>query len=105
MERRAFDHLYAEISVFVGRPISRYDLWLAVWNHGGDPDELSRESVRRFVAEGLSAVLREEGVTSSPRSRRTLVSALLAFDPRFPTPEEWALRISEVANPPAPDTP
>ena len=88
MHRRYFDHLYNEISVAVDRRISRYSLWLRVWESGGDPDELTREHVRYFVENNLSETLAEEGALLDARSRLRLEKTLLLFDPRYPTPEE-----------------
>ena len=89
MSRRTFDHMYNEISVAVGKRVSRYGLWLLVWEAGGDPDDLSRDQLHAFVAEPLDALLREEGVRLDARSRRRLERSLLTFDPTHPTPEEW----------------
>ncbi len=95
MHRRYFEYLYNEICVAVQRRISRYDLWLMVWEGGGDPDELTREQARFFVENGLSALLKEEGLCLRGRARRRLESRLLRFDPRHPTPEEWLGRTFE----------
>lgn len=95
MERRYFDHLYAEISVAIGHRVSRYDLWLMIWTHGGDPDDLSRDEVQLFVEDGLGSFLTEEGRSLPARQRQRLEATLLRFDPAFPTPEEWASRIGE----------
>jgi hypothetical protein len=95
MHRRYFEHLYNEICVAADRRISRYDLWLLVWEGGGDPDEMSRSSARYFVENNLSALLAEEGVRLAPRARRRLERHILRFDPRHPTPEEWIARSLE----------
>ena len=95
MQRRYFEHLYNEICVAANRRISRYDLWLLVWESGGDPDELTTERAHYFVANNLSALLAEEGVCLERRVRRRLERSILRFDPRHPTPEEWIVRISE----------
>lgn len=88
MQRRYFEHLYREISVAAGRRISRYDLWLQIWDSGGDPDDLTAHHVRRFVDRSLDAVLIDEGVAVTPRMRHRLEKRLVGFDPRYPTPEE-----------------
>lgn len=93
MPRRYFDHLYAEICVALERRVSRYALWLMVWEAGGDPDELGRSQVEHFLAEHLDGLLREEGATLAPRKRRRLERSVLAFSPDHPTPEEWMERI------------
>lgn len=92
MSKRTFDHLYAEICVAAGRRVSRYALWLLVWESGGDPDELSRDRLRVLLDGPLDALLREEGLALPPRVRRRLARRVLAFDPHHPTPEEWMLR-------------
>lgn len=89
MQRRYFEHLYKEICVVLGRRISRYDLWLMVWESGGDPDDLTPLQARRFVEAGLGRLLREEGARLPLRDHTRLASRILHFDPRFPTPEEW----------------
>lgn len=89
LTRRAFDHLYAEICVAAGRRLSRYDVWLCVWETGGDPEHLGVEGLQAFLDDGLDGVLQEEGLALSERSRRRLTRSVLTFDPRHPTPEEW----------------
>lgn len=97
MEHRYFEFLYAEICVAVGRRVSRYDLWLLVWETGGDPGDLSRRQVERFIEGGLETLLIEENARLAPRVLRRLCQRLLAFDPRFPTPEEWLARLGQRA--------
>lgn len=98
MELRYFEHLFAEISVAMGFRASRYDLWLAVWSHCGDPVELSRSSTERFLASGLDSFLTEEGASLSPSAKAKLSKTLLRFDPTHRTPEEWALRLTTPAS-------
>jgi hypothetical protein len=89
MSRRYFDHVYKEICVAAGKRVSRYGLWLLIWEAGGDPDDLCRDQVRAFVAQHLATLLREEGIRLDGRQRTRLERSLLAFDPAHPTPEEW----------------
>ncbi|MEM9174133.1 MAG: hypothetical protein AAGC67_02780 [Myxococcota bacterium] len=89
MSRRYFDHMYNEICVAAEKRVSRYGLWLLVWEAGGDPDDLTQAQVRTFVGAQLDVLLREEGVRLAPRVRRRLERDLLGFDPHHPTPEEW----------------
>ena len=93
MSGRYFDHLYAEICVSAGRRVSRYGLWLAIWEAGTDPDELSRKHILRLVeggSEGLLArFMGDEGCPLSDSEHGRLTKTLLRFDPRYPTPEEW----------------
>lgn len=93
MHRRYFDHVYNELCVAAKRRISRYDLWLLIWEGGRDPDELGADEARYFVEHNLGPFLREEGVRLTPRARRRLERSILRFDPRHPTPEEWMLRV------------
>ncbi len=95
MQKRYFEHLYKEICVAVNRRISRYDLWLKVWDGGEDPDDLNRDGARYFVDHHLSALLAEEGISLGGRPRRRLERRILGFDPTHPTPEEWLGRIFE----------
>ena len=87
--RRYFDWIHVEISLALDRRISRYALWVAIWEQGGDPDRLSCEEARRFVESGLTPFLETQGAPMSRRARRRLDGRILHFDPRFPTPEEW----------------
>jgi hypothetical protein len=89
VERRTFEFVYVEISLALSRRISRYDLWVRIWESGGDPDDLDRAQVRRFVERGLDGLLTEEGVRLAPRARRRLERRLCGFEPSAPTPEEW----------------
>jgi hypothetical protein len=98
MQRRYFEHLYNEICVAVNRRVSRYDLWLLVWDGGGDPDDLTRSQARDFVENRLSALLLEEGTSLRPRARRRLERRILRFDPRHPTPEEWLVNTFDALN-------
>lgn len=95
MQRRYFEHLYKEICVAVNRRISRYDLWLQVWDGSGDPDDLNREGAHDFVDHHLSSLLAEEGIHLGDRPRRRLERRILRFDPTHPTPEEWLGRVFE----------
>jgi len=88
MQRRYFEHLYEEIRVAVKRRISRYDLWLLVWDGGGDPDELTQPQARYFVENNLSVFLLEEGLSLSDRARRQLEKRILRFDHRHLTPAQ-----------------
>jgi hypothetical protein len=89
MNRRSFEYLYNEICVAVNQRISHYNLWLLVWDAGGDPEELTRPQARCFLDNSLSALLREEGLSLSGRARRRLETRILRFDPQHRTPEEW----------------
>lgn len=95
MPRRYFDHLYAELCVAAGRRVSRYAVWLRVWESGGDPDDLTAHQARTFLAEHLDALLREEGAPLGARERRRLERSILRFAPDHPTPEEWMTRLGE----------
>jgi hypothetical protein len=89
MSRRTFEHLYSEICVAVDRRISRYALWLLVWENGADPDDMTGEQAQNIVDHHLTDLLKEEGVSLEGRPRRRLARRILRFDPRYPTPEEW----------------
>ena len=89
MQRRFFEHLYCEICVAVNRRISRYDLWLLMWDGGGDPDDLTHEQARFFIENNLSALLAEQSCRLNIRQRKQLERRILGFDPRYRTPEEW----------------
>ncbi len=95
MSRRYFDHVYKEICVAAGRRLSRYGLWLLIWEAGGDPDDLRRGQLRTFVEHHLDTFLCEEGVRLDARPRKRLARALLGFDPAHRTPEEWLTATTE----------
>ena len=95
MHRRYFEHLYSEICVAVNRRVSRYDLWLLVWESGGDPDELNPSRAQHFVENNLGVFLSEENAQLDRRSLRRLEHRILRFDPRFPTPEECFSRLGD----------
>ncbi len=101
MQRRYFEHLYNEICVAVDHRISRYDLWLRVWDGGGDPDELTHPQARSFLENNLSVLLAEEGTSLSNRALRRLEKRILRFDPHHPTPEEWLASLFHAAKKPA----
>lgn len=93
MLKRYFEHVYSEISVAAGRRVSRYDLWLAIWSAGEDPDDLNQKQVRCFLDSELDDFLREEGLALAPRARKRLEKRLLRFNPDYPTPEECFSRL------------
>lgn len=92
MTNRYFEHVYSEISVAVGRRVSRYDLWLAVWSAGADPDDLNATQLRGFLESDLDDFLREEGLSLEGRARKRLEKRILRFNPDRPTPEEYFAR-------------
>ena len=91
--RRGFDHLFAEISVGVGRLAPRYALWLRLRELGIDPERLTRTQGVAFCRAHLARFLREHGMALPPRSLRRVERAVARFDPAAPTPAEWAARI------------
>lgn len=91
MSQRAFDHLYTEICVAVGARISRYALWLLVWESGADPDDLKQDEAGNLVELHLPTLLREEGFELAARARKRLARKVQRFDSRYPTPEEWLI--------------
>ncbi len=97
MSRRYFDHVHAELSVALGRSLSRYGLWLRIWEAGGDPEAMHARDACCFVETQLDALLRDEGASIGGRARRRLVRRLLDFAPDFPTPEEWMQRLDEAS--------
>ncbi len=98
MRRRYFEHIYNEICVAGQRRISRYALWLVIFELAGDPEILTRPEARLFVENDLDALLDEQGVSLDPRAKRRLEKSILRFDPSHPTPEEWITRLFELAD-------
>ena len=97
MQRRYFEHVYCEVCVAMNRRISRYDLWLLMWDGGGDPDDLTVEQARYFVENNLSALLAEYSCSLGTRERKHLEKRILRFDARHPTPEEWIVSVFDLA--------
>ena len=92
MGRRRFDHLFVEICLLAGRPLSRYRLWLRLHETGANPESLTRRRAEAFCGDALEHFLSEEGVTLSDRERRRLRRAVRRFDPGVATPEELLAR-------------
>ena len=91
--RRGFDHLFAEISVGVGRLVPRYALWLRLRELGIDPERLTRAQGVAFCRGHLAAFLREYGMALAPRAARRVERAVARLDPAAPSPAEWAARL------------
>jgi len=94
VRRRRFNHLFVELSVAVGQPVPRWELWLALQERGCDPEVLSRRAVIAFYDEQLQPWLRLHGLRLERRPRRRLRRRLERFDPRHPTPEERFLALT-----------
>jgi len=97
-ERRAFNFLFAELSVAVGELIPRYALWLRMQELGADPSFLARQDLLAFHDHHLEAFLASCGLLIRERSARRLRRVLDRFDPRRPTPEEVMERIFSTAS-------
>ncbi|MEB2343481.1 MAG: hypothetical protein OZ948_01940 [Deltaproteobacteria bacterium] len=91
--RRVFDHLHAELSVGVGRLVSRYALWLRLREVGLDPERLTPAEALGFCRRHLGAFLAEQGLALAARPARRLERELGRFDPARPTPYERAARV------------
>ena len=88
MSRRMFDHLFAEISVSVGVPVPRYELWLRVHDLGCRPDDMTRDDALRFLDEPLDGFLSEHARPLSSRDHGRLRRQIARFNPEHPTPYE-----------------
>jgi hypothetical protein len=88
VRRRRFDHLWAELSVELGRLVPRYPLWLALHEFGLDPERLAVQDLLRFWDGPLPAFLRAHGLFLPPRRARSLRRRVARFDPSLPTPYE-----------------
>ncbi len=95
MNRRRFDHLYAELSVALGRLAPRYALWLHMSELGMDPERLSRSDAVLFCRRHLDGFLGEHDLALRDRQERRLVRAIDRFDPRHPTPYEHMARLGD----------
>ena len=90
--RRGFDHLYAEISVGLGRLAPRYALWLRLRELGIDPEHLTRAQGLAFCRAHLAAFLRAHGMALAPRAARRVERAVGRHDPSVRSPADWAPR-------------
>ncbi len=89
MNRRLFDHVFAEISVAVGIRVPRYALWLELQDHGWNPEAFTTQQALAFIDAGLLSFLSRRGLGISPRARRRLRKLIVRFDPDHPTPSEY----------------
>ena len=88
MERRRFEHLYAELSVALGERAPRYALWLRLGEFADSADTLSQQAAVAFCREGLKPFLAEHGRRLSARQLRRLLRVVSRYDPRQPSAEE-----------------
>lgn len=93
MPNRYFDHVYNEVSVAAGRRVSRYELWLAMWSAGGDPEALNKKQLQWFLETALDDFLGEESIELKGCARRRFERRVLHFSPDHPTPEECFSRL------------
>jgi hypothetical protein len=88
MSRRVFDHLHVEISVCVGSPVPRYELWLRLRDLDLDPEALSAPQAAEFCRGGLLPFLAQNGMWIAPRALRSLTRSLTRYDAGDVTPYE-----------------
>ena len=93
MDRRRFEHLFAELSVSCGQLVPRFRLWLQLREAGADPEGLSRHDALTFCDEGVVSFLAAEGLSLSRWQRRKLRHAVSVFDPELTTPSEILERL------------
>ena len=93
MGRRRFDHLFVEICLAAGRPLSRYRLWMHLHETGADPEALTRGGALEFCRGPMQAFLSEAGIFLTPREVKKLERCVQRYDPSVPTPEEQLARI------------
>jgi hypothetical protein len=88
MNRRLFDHLFAEISVAAGIRVPRYALWLELHDLGWNPEAITTKQALAFIDGGLRRFLGERGLAIAPRASRRLRKLVARFDAGHPTPYE-----------------
>ncbi len=88
MNRRLFDHLFAEISLAAGTLVPRYALWLELHHLGWNPDAITTEQALAFIDSAMSSFLGEHGLAVAPRASRRLRKLIAQFDPNHQTPYE-----------------
>jgi hypothetical protein len=93
VDRRRFEHLFAELSVTCGRLLPRFRLWLFLREHDADPEALSLREALDFCDEGVVPFLAAEGLSLSRWQRRKLRRAISGFDPALTTPAEILERL------------
>ena len=93
VRRRCFDHLYAELSVEIGKLVPRYALWIAVQESGLDPDRLDTPELTRFFDAHLGDFLADTGLSLDSNRVKQLRRRLVRFDPSVPTPYETMERM------------
>lgn len=91
--RRGFEHLFAEISVRLGRLAPRYALWLRLRELDFDPEQLTRAQAVAFCRTHLAGFLREHGLVLSERAIQRLVRTVARHDPQRPSAAEWAAHL------------
>ena len=95
VDRRRFDHFFAEVSVELGRLAPRYALWVCLGELGADPDRVSRQQLIRFCDEHLEAFLADQGMALSPRQQRKVKRAVARFDPQHLSPYDHMARLDD----------
>jgi hypothetical protein len=88
LNRRLFDHLFAEISVAAGIRLPRYALWLALHDLGSNPDSMTTDQALAFIDGAMPSFLRQRGLAVPPRTSRRLRKRIAKFAPGHPTPSE-----------------
>jgi hypothetical protein len=94
MGRRIFNRLIIEISLAVGRHVSRYGLWMHLHEVGIDPEQLTQQRAVAFCGEPLALFLKEQGLTLPPEELRELQRSMTRFNPLVASPYEQMERIA-----------
>ena len=96
MNRRLFDHVFAEISVAAGVRVPRFELWMELHELGWNPEKLTVEQALAYLDGPLRSFLARRGLGTTPRARRRMRRAIERFSPKHPSPSErleaWAAR-------------
>lgn len=95
MDRRRFEHLFAELSVACGRIVPRFRLWLCLHERDASPDSLSLRDVLDFCDDGVEPFLAAEGLSLSRWRLRKLRRAIFGFDPELTSPDEILARLED----------
>jgi len=83
MDRRRFEHLFAELSVACGQLVPRFRLWLCLSERNATPDQLSRNDALAFCDDGIGSFLAGEGLSLSRAQLRKLRRTISDFDPEL----------------------
>lgn len=88
MRRRRFNHLLSELSLAVGAPIPRFQLWMELHEYGWDPELLTRDAAIAFCQAPVHTFLASRRLRLSARASRILRRRIAQYDASAREPED-----------------